>query len=89
MSPSSSSLENESGYYSSSCHDTHVTSFGGIGQRAKSKLSFVTQGIHLFVARMPILIFVQVAIMTRYVKGFKVDREMVANVVGATDKSDL
>ena len=37
---------------------------------------------------MPILIFVQVAIMTLYVKGFKVDTEKVANIVGARDKKD-
>jgi hypothetical protein len=38
---------------------------------------------HLFFVRMPILIFVQVAIMTLYVKGYKVDRQKVANIVGA------
>jgi hypothetical protein len=32
---------------------------------------------------MPILIFVQAAIMTLYAKGFKVDRQKVANIVGA------
>jgi hypothetical protein len=32
---------------------------------------------------MPILIFVQIAIMTLYVKGYKVDRQKVANIVGA------
>jgi hypothetical protein len=37
---------------------------------------------------MPILIFVQVAIMTLYVKGFKVDREKVAKLVGARDIDD-
>jgi hypothetical protein len=39
---------------------------------------------HLFFIRMPtILIFVQTAIMTLYVKGFKVDKQKVANIVGA------
>jgi hypothetical protein len=37
---------------------------------------------------MPILIFVQVAIMPRYVKGFKLDRQKVANVIGAKDRMD-
>ncbi len=38
---------------------------------------------------MPILILVvQVAIMPRYVKGFKIDREKVANMVGARDTMD-
>jgi hypothetical protein len=37
---------------------------------------------------MPILIFVQVAIMTLYVKGFKIDRQKVANIVGANDRND-
>jgi hypothetical protein len=38
---------------------------------------------------MPILIFVYVATMTLYVKGFKVDREKVAKIVEARDQMDL
>jgi hypothetical protein len=34
------------------------------------------------------LIFVQVAIMTLYVKGFKIDRQKVANTVEARDTID-
>jgi hypothetical protein len=37
---------------------------------------------------MPNLIFVKVAIMTLYVKGFKIDRQKVANVVEARDRID-
>jgi hypothetical protein len=37
---------------------------------------------------MPILVFVQVAIMTLYVKGFKIDRQKVANIVGASNIND-
>ena len=34
------------------------------------------------------LIFVQFAIMTLYVKGFKIDRQKVANIVEARDRID-
>ena len=37
---------------------------------------------------MPNLIFVKVAIMTLYVKGFKIDRQKVADVVEARDRID-
>ena len=35
-----------------------------------------------------ILILAQIVIVSRYVKGFKIDRQKVANVVGAKDRVD-
>jgi hypothetical protein len=37
---------------------------------------------------MPIPIIVQAAIMTLYVKGFKIDKDKIANLVGAEDRVD-
>jgi hypothetical protein len=50
----------------------------------------LTQGIHwhFFLVRKPNWIFVQVNIMTLYVKGYKIDRQKVADIVEARDRKD-
>ena len=50
---------------------------------------FEVEGSFLFFVRMPILVFLQVTIMTRYLKGFKVDTltgKRLQNIVGPGQK---